>query len=32
LREYIKLNEVVGSLRHKSDLDCVKSQVSFAGD
>src|SRR5438876_2756369 len=32
LREYIKLNEFVGVRRHESDLDCVESRVSFAGD
>ena len=32
LREYIKLNEFVSARRHESDLDCVESRVSFAGD
>jgi hypothetical protein len=32
LREYIELNEFVSVRRHESDLDCVQSCVSFAGD
>ena len=32
LREYIKLSEFVSLRRHESDLDCVESRVSFAGD
>jgi len=32
LREYIYLNEFVSARRHKSDLDCVESRVSFVGD
>src|SRR4051812_24700065 len=32
LREYIKLNEFVSARRHESDLECVESRVSFAGD
>src|SRR4029077_12238070 len=32
LREYIKLNEFVSARRHESDLDCVESRVSLAGD
>src|SRR5436190_23723757 len=32
LREYIHLNEFVTTRRHESDLECVKSGVSFAGD